>query len=857
MREFALVDGDGEEYSLTVEDSFLHDPSGLGFDHSNTYRQVGPRFIKVNSAINQNIISGKVHFHPDDAYEEYQKFIEFSGRNGLTLKYRLKEIPARSINAKSQTVLWSELSSDIFEGTYDFKDGSYVFSKILIECDGTETVVDKGNGIYGIQGITYNRDTTKLTYCNGLPPLNYDVDDYSFYYGCGTLLGGNSNEIVIAVTDDTLNGDTIREWLAANKPQFCYVLQTPVTGENTDFLFDPDLMYNPIIEGWRYFGTEKSRETVFVEYEDKDGNHVSKNGEKIELENTEFGQNLDSIIIGSNINNQSNSSYFKGTSFLKKRFSDLKWATGDNGYLIKPGAYISNNETVLCPNYVGLLEYGRTYRLSANFKAEHNQGPRSIASAQTSSLKVQCNNVNLSGNDKIRLRLTMFMQDQPQLIGTENRIELFTVEDYVYPKTSYNSGNTEHFIYDYKTNPNDGNAKKYYISIAFNNDVLNKEFTFDGTGTFNCFFGLQITILSNLTGNDLFMGQRSTEEKQDVQDIIIPKALNALPVDSQSDDYIIDYTKIQNYAGPGGGSSELFKAPWTKAQYDRYLGGASEYDDHDLQKAAYYITDERTGGSSSGPEIVVSSSGKIDRAPYSPLIVEEIHNMSLDASSMVKLYNSEGQNYKRLIEVRKVKKTELDKTASLECSVDFECLEPWIDPITVLPERETNNRITFNSDSHTISPCTLYIDGPAESPVWTQIVNGQEIATGKYNGNLANNETLIIHTKPGENGIYILNDGQITDAYQNSDFNTDRFMFILYGENVFEVFGHEYVATEDQTPQDGKTYYTRSGAGTDESPYVYSVFSGSSFVSGTTYYEYTPTVELDCRMDGELYYESV
>ena len=48
----------------------------------------------------------------------------------------------------------------------------------------------------------------------------------------------------------------------------------------------------------------------------------------------------------------------------------------------------------------------------------------------------------------------------------------------------------------------------------------------------------------------------------------------------------------------------------------------------------------------------------------------------------------------------------------------------------------------------------------------------------------------------------------------------------------------QYVATTDATPAAGKTYYTRSGTGTSEDPYTYTVFSGSTFEQGTTYYEY-------------------
>lgn len=48
-----------------------------------------------------------------------------------------------------------------------------------------------------------------------------------------------------------------------------------------------------------------------------------------------------------------------------------------------------------------------------------------------------------------------------------------------------------------------------------------------------------------------------------------------------------------------------------------------------------------------------------------------------------------------------------------------------------------------------------------------------------------------------------------------------------------------YTVTSDATPQSGKTYYTRSGTQYNDNPYVFTEFTGSSFDSGTTYYELT------------------
>lgn len=58
------------------------------------------------------------------------------------------------------------------------------------------------------------------------------------------------------------------------------------------------------------------------------------------------------------------------------------------------------------------------------------------------------------------------------------------------------------------------------------------------------------------------------------------------------------------------------------------------------------------------------------------------------------------------------------------------------------------------------------------------------------------------------------------------------FEAVLYGTD-----GDVYYQTADTSKQANKTYYTRSGSGTTESPYVYTQFADTSFTDGTTYYE--------------------
>lgn len=64
---------------------------------------------------------------------------------------------------------------------------------------------------------------------------------------------------------------------------------------------------------------------------------------------------------------------------------------------------------------------------------------------------------------------------------------------------------------------------------------------------------------------------------------------------------------------------------------------------------------------------------------------------------------------------------------------------------------------------------------------------------------------------------------------------------VLYGSDGTT----SYVATEDLTPQTGKTYYTRSGS---TEPYTYTEFTGSEFAQGTTYYEKVTTGATTARL---------
>lgn len=86
-RTFRLVNGNGVSYDITSKQTFFHEPSGLGFSKSNTYHQVGSRFILVNSQPEQISVQGSVAFLGDDPYGEYFKFVSFCQIEPLYLFY--------------------------------------------------------------------------------------------------------------------------------------------------------------------------------------------------------------------------------------------------------------------------------------------------------------------------------------------------------------------------------------------------------------------------------------------------------------------------------------------------------------------------------------------------------------------------------------------------------------------------------------------------------------------------------------------------------------------------------------------------------------------------------------------------
>ena len=89
-RHFKLVNSSGEELDLTSRDIFLHEPSGLGFEENNDFRQIGDFWSLNKTNRNQGAVNGTLIFTDlmgDDPYDLYWRFSQFILKTPLTLKY--------------------------------------------------------------------------------------------------------------------------------------------------------------------------------------------------------------------------------------------------------------------------------------------------------------------------------------------------------------------------------------------------------------------------------------------------------------------------------------------------------------------------------------------------------------------------------------------------------------------------------------------------------------------------------------------------------------------------------------------------------------------------------------------------
>lgn len=165
------------------------------------------------------------------------------------------------------------------------------------------------------------------------------------------------------------------------------------------------------------------------------------------------------------------------------------------------------------------------------------------------------------------------------------------------------------------------------------------------------------------------------------------------------------------------------------------------------------------------------------------------------------VYLDQSVEYRRNCYVTSVERSESD---TLQCNVKLTCITPWhrtIDVMTVAGveaggksynykydytyKSTPNNSVIINSDTYIRSPAKLTIYGPMTNPSWTHYVNNIEVGRGKVYGTIPEGSRLVISTEviPYTIKMYDSNDKLVADMYQGSDFSTERFIALEFGEN--------------------------------------------------------------------------
>ena len=144
MRVFTLVNSENKSIDITTKELFFHGPSGLGYNYSYDFRQVGNRYVAVNRNMSQKSITGKVALLGEDPYLQYFNLVRFLSKVPLVLKY----IPNNEGKGEeSRTVYNLDVVVQKLEKTELEKVG-YLDCSITLQALGPwykEIVMDRGN----------------------------------------------------------------------------------------------------------------------------------------------------------------------------------------------------------------------------------------------------------------------------------------------------------------------------------------------------------------------------------------------------------------------------------------------------------------------------------------------------------------------------------------------------------------------------------------------------------------------------------------------------------------------------------------------------------------------------------------
>ena len=167
-----------------------------------------------------------------------------------------------------------------------------------------------------------------------------------------------------------------------------------------------------------------------------------------------------------------------------------------------------------------------------------------------------------------------------------------------------------------------------------------------------------------------------------------------------------------------------------------------------------------------------------------------------------------GTWYYRSCRVKELKKGEISPTTHrLHCAIDFLCFSQWYESTfaerTIYEESENskfplifpftfsdksiNEVIIYNKNTNP-APCKIEILGPCANPQWKLFYNGSVIEDGKVSISLLEGESLIVDSNIESMRIVKNVDGEESDAYQLSDFSTNRFVYAPFGQSILRFY---------------------------------------------------------------------
>ena len=112
VRQFKLINANGDELDLMARMHFFHSPSGLGYGYEYATQAAGYDFLTTDSLLSQKTVSGEMVFLGQKPYQDYQNFVSFCAKTPLKLAY-MPDNTWYYLNVQVQTLQKTEITTGL------------------------------------------------------------------------------------------------------------------------------------------------------------------------------------------------------------------------------------------------------------------------------------------------------------------------------------------------------------------------------------------------------------------------------------------------------------------------------------------------------------------------------------------------------------------------------------------------------------------------------------------------------------------------------------------------------------------------------------------------------------------------